>query len=57
MDNIVKSLNSKLEEKSQEMMAWKTKYNIKTAEEAEALRKQMSATAGAGAGAGAGAAK
>ena len=28
------------------MMAWKTKYNIKTAEEAEALRKQMGAQMG-----------
>lgn len=33
-----------LEEKQKEMFIWKNKYNIRTAEEAEAARKQQMAS-------------
>merc|ERR1712008_372711 len=41
LDNVIKTLSERLEAKQKETMGWKSKYNIKTAEEADALRKQQ----------------
>jgi len=40
LDIVIKDLETRLETKQKETMGWKTKYNIKTAEEADAVRKQ-----------------
>lgn len=40
-EQVVVTLESKLKEKNKEMLDWKNKYNIRTAEEAEAMRKQQ----------------
>merc|ERR1712157_366162 len=39
LENVIQQLQERLENKSKETSEWKTKYNIKTAEEAEAIRK------------------
>jgi len=41
LDVVIEDLTKRLEEKSKETMAWKSKYNIKTAEEADAVRKKQ----------------
>lgn len=41
MEQVIDTLQLKLQEKNKEMIDWKMKYNIRTAEEAEAMRKQM----------------
>uniref|UniRef100_A0A6S8XZL5 Prefoldin subunit 2 n=1 Tax=Ditylum brightwellii TaxID=49249 RepID=A0A6S8XZL5_9STRA len=41
LDEVIKNLEARLETKQKETAAWKAKYNIKTAEEAEAMRKQQ----------------
>jgi len=38
---VVEKVKLTLEEKQKELVSWKMKYNIKTAEEAEAIRKQQ----------------
>eukprot|EP00979_Chaetoceros_neogracilis_P006665 scaffold1355_cov165-Chaetoceros_neogracile.AAC.18 len=38
---VVDNIRSTLQKKQKELVAWKLKYNIKTAEEAEAIRKQQ----------------
>eukprot|EP00559_Dactyliosolen_fragilissimus_P005053 CAMPEP_0184855488 /NCGR_PEP_ID=MMETSP0580-20130426/723_1 /TAXON_ID=1118495 /ORGANISM="Dactyliosolen fragilissimus" /LENGTH=125 /DNA_ID=CAMNT_0027350013 /DNA_START=14 /DNA_END=391 /DNA_ORIENTATION=+ len=40
---VLSTLRSNLESKEKETSEWKTKYSIKTAEEAEALRRQQMA--------------
>jgi len=42
----MKTLQKELEKKQKETANWKTKYSIKTAEEAEAIRKQQLANVG-----------
>jgi hypothetical protein len=41
LDEVVKTLQTRLETKQKETAAWKAKYNIKTAEETEAIRKEQ----------------
>ena len=41
MEQVITTMQSKLKEKNKEMIDWKNKYNIKTAEEAEAMRRQQ----------------
>jgi hypothetical protein len=41
LDEVVKTLEARLQIKQKETAAWKAKYNIKTAEETEAIRKQQ----------------
>lgn len=41
LDVVVRSLEERLESKRKETADWKAKYDIKTAEEAEAIRKQQ----------------
>lgn len=41
LEKVVDKVRSTLEEKQKELVAWKIKYNIKTAEEAEAIRRQQ----------------
>ncbi|GFH48187.1 hypothetical protein CTEN210_04663 [Chaetoceros tenuissimus] len=43
LEKVVDNLRSTLEGKQKELISWKLKYNIKTAEEAEAIRKQQGA--------------
>jgi hypothetical protein len=45
LEKVVEKVKMTLEEKQKELVAWKMKYNIKTAEEAEAIRKQQEQTA------------
>jgi len=41
MEQVITTLQSTLKEKNKEMMDWKVKYNIRTQEEAEAMRRQQ----------------
>mmetsp|Transcript_4937 Transcript_4937/g.5642 ORF Transcript_4937/g.5642 Transcript_4937/m.5642 type:complete len:129 (+) Transcript_4937:123-509(+) len=41
MDKLIETLTQTLKKKQKETMEWKLKYNIRTAEEAEAMRKQQ----------------
>lgn len=41
LEKVVEKVKLTLEEKQKELVSWKMKYNIKTAEEAEAIRKQQ----------------
>eukprot|EP00586_Coscinodiscus_wailesii_P001923 CAMPEP_0172478604 /NCGR_PEP_ID=MMETSP1066-20121228/2647_1 /TAXON_ID=671091 /ORGANISM="Coscinodiscus wailesii, Strain CCMP2513" /LENGTH=133 /DNA_ID=CAMNT_0013238319 /DNA_START=126 /DNA_END=527 /DNA_ORIENTATION=- len=41
LENVLKTLQCRLDSKQKETAEWKAKYNIKTAEEAEAIRKQQ----------------
>ena len=43
LDTVISTLETRLGAKQKEMAEWKAKYNIKTAEEAEAIRKQQMA--------------
>lgn len=43
LDTVIKSLETRLGSKQKETAAWKSKYNIKTAEEAEAIRREQQA--------------
>eukprot|EP01083_Nonionella_stella_P084729 234626_1 len=44
LEGVVDNMRKTLEEKQKEMFIWKNKYNIRTAEEAEAARKQQMAS-------------
>ncbi len=44
LEGVVDNLRKNLEEKQKEMAAWKAKYNIRTAEEVEAARKQQASS-------------
>jgi hypothetical protein len=44
MEQVISTLQTKLKERNKEMMDWKVKYNIRTAEEADAMRKQIAAS-------------
>mmetsp|Transcript_5253 Transcript_5253/g.8041 ORF Transcript_5253/g.8041 Transcript_5253/m.8041 type:complete len:128 (+) Transcript_5253:94-477(+) len=41
LEKVVDNIRSALGTKEKELVGWKLKYNIKTAEEAEAIRKQQ----------------
>mmetsp|Transcript_6426 Transcript_6426/g.7982 ORF Transcript_6426/g.7982 Transcript_6426/m.7982 type:complete len:138 (+) Transcript_6426:117-530(+) len=41
MEKVIETLQSQLKNKNKEMLDWKNKYNIRTAEEADAMRRQM----------------
>jgi hypothetical protein len=41
MRQVIDTLKEQLKTKNTDLINWKNKYNIKTAEEAEALRKQQ----------------
>jgi hypothetical protein len=43
LEKVVEKVRSTLQEKQKELVAWKIKYNIKTAEEAEIIRRQQQA--------------
>mmetsp|Transcript_35115 Transcript_35115/g.51574 ORF Transcript_35115/g.51574 Transcript_35115/m.51574 type:complete len:130 (-) Transcript_35115:244-633(-) len=41
IDSVVQTLHTRLEKKQKETVEWKTKYNIRTQEEAEQMRRQQ----------------
>ncbi len=41
LNHVIDTFQTQLKGKNKEMIDWKVKYNIKTAEEAEAIRKQQ----------------
>lgn len=43
LDTVIKTLETRLTTKQKDTAEWKAKYNIKTAEEAEAMRRQQTA--------------
>mmetsp|Transcript_6405 Transcript_6405/g.9391 ORF Transcript_6405/g.9391 Transcript_6405/m.9391 type:complete len:128 (-) Transcript_6405:313-696(-) len=44
LEGVVNNMRKILDQKQKELVAWKIKYNIKTAEEAEQIRQQQAAS-------------